>query len=98
MDGGRRELLLKTFNRLNVVERLDFLSYLTTLGATALAQGWADDTYYEILSFVSRLKNDETQSLLINFAAGITENNLRIEVSSPSQGVIIRPGDRTVGR
>ncbi|HBR80596.1 MAG: hypothetical protein UW63_C0065G0003 [Candidatus Uhrbacteria bacterium GW2011_GWF2_44_350] len=94
----RKELIEKTFTRLNTVEKLDFLNYLNTIGSSALAQGWADDLYYDVLKFVSDLEADKKQHLFINYAARSAKATLGKEMVEPTRGVTFRSGDRSVGR
>gem|GEM_PF-3646725 len=94
----REKVLREVFARLSPESRLDYVHYLATLGADALAQGWAEDASLSLKRYVETLAADPQQPLFLQYAAEEARQTLEEEERHPSRGVMIFQGDRSVGR
>jgi hypothetical protein len=78
-------------------DALDILNQLETLGANAVAQGWADKALQKINQITTYIKENANKPIL-KYAADITLNHLASEEIDPSLGVITFAGNKAAGR
>lgn len=91
-------LLRRWLHDLSVEQQLDALSYLATIGADAMAQGWADNLADAVEATVHNVAQDKATNPFLRYAAKGTLAAITMEHDDPSRGVVIRQGDRSIGR
>lgn len=92
------EFLRSWLSSLPVERKLDALSYLATLGADAMAQGWADNCVDAVEDTVASVATNAQSNPLLRYAAKGTLQVFAAEHENPSRGIFIQKGDRTIGR
>lgn len=98
MTGSREEIFDQAIKRASFEDQINIIDYSGTIGADALAQGWADETYESILNYLSAIKSDRSKSPFVHYAAKSAIESLLREQTEPSMGVVVYSGDRGVGR
>ncbi|HCC83627.1 TPA: hypothetical protein DEP96_02140 [Candidatus Uhrbacteria bacterium] len=91
------EYLYTYIQSLPIEYQLDTLSYLSTIGANAAAQGWADQLSDSLNEVADDVAADPTTNPFLRYAAEATVTRLRNEQESPG-GILVHQGDRSVGR
>lgn len=91
---GRRRLLRDSFTVSTLEESLDVVNYFATIGADALAQGWADDLYDDVTAVLEEAVNDPDAPPFIHYTARAALERLESEEEYPTRGVVVYAGDR----
>ncbi len=96
-DDGSADYLTKYIDNLPIEHQLDTLSYLSTIGANAAAQGWADHLGDSLNQVADNVANNPYANPFLRYAAEATSTRLQQKQADPG-GILIHQGDRSVGR
>ena len=83
---------------LPIEDQIDTTLYLSTLGANALAQGHEDQAVKTIKDTLQALEDEAFDNPFLKYAVAQTWQEIEAEEEEPTRGVVIRTGDRSVGR
>ena len=97
-DSDTVDFLREHIAKLPIEEKIDSILYLSTIFADAASQGYADNAADGIRDTLDSFETEANLNPFLRYAIQQTQAEIEEENEIPSRGVVIRSGDKDIGR